>query len=126
MLCADMLVRKARGFFRRISKHTFPFVAERQVHGRGNFFVHNPEIFYLFMDSFYLALTAQETIGERFILTQQTEQKVLGLNIRAAKLAGLISGKKDYAPGLLSIFFKHRATSCTSASHCTKRGVILT
>jgi hypothetical protein len=37
----------------------------------------------------------------------------------ATKLAGLIAPKEDYAPRLLSIFFKHRCPLATSARHCT-------
>jgi hypothetical protein len=59
-----------------------------------------------------VAVAAQKTIGKGLIFTQQTQQKVLGLNVWTAKLARFIAGEKNYAPCLLRILFKHHCPSC--------------
>src|ERR1700685_449921 len=49
----------------------------------------------------------QETVGERLILAPQSQQQMLGLDVRAAVLARLVPCEKDYAPSLFCIAFKH-------------------
>ena len=53
------------------------------------------------------ALRAQKPVGQRFIFAQQAEQQMLGLDVRAAELAGLVAREKNHPAGLLCITFKH-------------------
>jgi hypothetical protein len=46
-------------------------------------------------------------MGEGFVLPQQTQQQVLGLNVRASELAGFKASKKDDAPRFISISLEH-------------------
>ncbi len=48
-----------------------------------------------------------ETVRKGLVLAQQAEQQVLGLDVRAAVLARLITREENYAPCLLRIAFKH-------------------
>ena len=49
------------------------------------------------------------------VFAQQAEQQVLGLDIRRAKLAGLVSRKEDDAPCLLRVAFEHWDLPSTQA-----------
>src|SRR5215469_16704145 len=53
-------------------------------------------------------MRAQEAVGQGLVLAQQSQQQVLGLNIRRPKLAGLIPREKDDAPGFLRVPFEHK------------------
>jgi hypothetical protein len=53
----------------------------------------------------------QETIGQGFIFTQESEKQVLSLYIRRPELAGFVACEKDDAPGFLRVAFKHNAPS---------------
>ena len=50
---------------------------------------------------------AQKAVGQRLVLAQQSEQQVLGLDIRRAELAGLVPREEDYTTCLLRIAFEH-------------------
>src|SRR5262245_21659863 len=51
---------------------------------------------------------SQEAVRERFILPQETEQKVFGLNIRTAELARLVPREEDNAACFFGVTFKHK------------------
>src|SRR6266496_6342134 len=51
----------------------------------------------------------QETVGQGFVFAEQSQQQVLGLNIRRAELAGFIPRKKDDAPCFFRITLEHIA-----------------
>ena len=53
------------------------------------------------------ACDRRKPIGQRFIFPQQTQKQMLGFDIRAAELAGLVAGEKNYPAGLFRITFKH-------------------
>jgi len=52
-------------------------------------------------------MRSQEPIRQGLILAEEPEQKVFGLDIRAAELAGLIAREEDYPPGFFCIALKH-------------------
>src|SRR5258706_13524037 len=53
-------------------------------------------------------MRAQEAIGQRLILAKQTQEQVLGFDVRASELAGLIPREKNYPACFLGVAFKHR------------------
>src|ERR1041385_2164670 len=61
-------------------------------------------------------MIAQKAIGQRLIFTQQTQQQVLRLYVRSAKLPGPISGEKNYAPCFLCIPLEHMPSPRCSQS----------
>ena len=107
VLGADVLVVQAFGLFRAIGQHALAFVAQRQIHRSGNLFANGGVAFDLLANGFHRGVRPQKTVGQRLVLAQQTQQQMLGFNIRAAELAGLVAGEKDYPPGLFRITFKH-------------------
>jgi hypothetical protein len=52
-------------------------------------------------------MRAQEAVGQSLVFAQQAQQQVLGLDIRRAKLAGLVPREEDHATRLLCIAFEH-------------------
>src|SRR5207253_1170027 len=63
--------------------------------------------FNLLADGLNRCMRAQKAVGQRLVFAQQAQQQVLRLNIRRAKLAGLISCKEDHAPGFLCVPLEH-------------------
>ena len=49
----------------------------------------------------------KKPIGQRLVLAHQAEQQMLGLDVRAAVLAGLVAREKDHSSGFFRIAFKH-------------------
>jgi hypothetical protein len=49
----------------------------------------------------------QEAIGQGFVLAHQAEQQMLGLDVRAAILAGFVSRKENNASCFFCIAFEH-------------------
>ena len=64
--------------------------------------------FDLLADRFDGGVRAQEAVRQRLVLAQQSEQQVLGLDVRAAELAGLVPGEEDHPSRLLRVSFKHK------------------
>src|SRR5690349_9438737 len=52
-------------------------------------------------------MRTQEPIRQCFVFAQQAQQKVFGLDVRRAELAGFVTSKKDYSPRLFCVAFKH-------------------
>src|SRR5690242_14583248 len=52
-------------------------------------------------------MRTQEPIRQCFVFAQQAQQKVFGLDVRRAELAGFVTSKKDYPPRLFCVAFKH-------------------
>src|SRR5271168_2317297 len=49
----------------------------------------------------------QKTVRQRLVLPQQSEQQMLGFDVRRPKLTGLIPREENHAPRLLRIAFEH-------------------
>ena len=107
MLGADVLVVQALGFFGAIGQHALALVAQRQIHRSRNLFADGGVDFDLLANGFDGGVRAQEPVRQRFVLAQQSQQQVLGFDVRTAELAGLIPREEDHSPGLLRIPFKH-------------------
>ena len=108
MLRADVLVAEPLGFFRSIGQHALALVAQRKVHRRGNFLAHCGVRFDLLANRFDCGMRPQKPVCERFILSKQAQQQVLGFDIRTSELARLVSCEKDYAARFFGITFKHK------------------
>ena len=52
----------------------------------------------LLADRLDRGMRTQEAVGQRLVFAQQSEQQVLGLDVRRTELAGLIAREKDDAP----------------------------
>src|SRR5207244_6300905 len=95
-------------FFRAVRQHALALVAQRQVDGSGNLLANRGMSFDLFTNGLHGGLRPEKAVGQRLVFPQKTQQQVLGLDIRASELAGLIA-RKEYDPsGFLRVAFKHR------------------
>ena len=81
--------------------------AQRHFHRRGNAFADGDARFDLFADGFDGAVLTQETVGERLVFPHQSEQQMLGLDVRASVLAGLVPREKYDASRFFCVSFKH-------------------
>ncbi len=107
VLGADVLVIQPLGLFRAISQHALALVAQRQIDRSGNLLADRGVPFDLLADGFHGGVRPQEAVGQRLILAQQPQQQVLGLDVRAAELAGLVPREEDYSSRFLRIALKH-------------------
>ncbi len=107
MLGADVLHAEALGFFAGHIQDALAFRAERYFDRSRNALADGDASFDLFADRFNRALLTQESIGQCFVLAHQAEQQVLGLDVRASVLAGLISCKENNASRFFCIAFEH-------------------
>src|SRR5438874_1110198 len=109
MLSSNVLVRKPLRFFSGIRENALAFIREWQVNRSRNLFADRGVTFNLLADGFHRGMRAQEAVGQRLIFAQQSQQQVLGLNVRRAKLACLVPSKKYYPSRLLCIALEHCA-----------------
>src|SRR5208283_5629663 len=106
MLCSHVLMAQALRFLRRHIQDALALRAQGHFHGRGNALANGDARFDLFANGFDGALLAQEPVGKRLVFAHQTQQEVLGLDVRATVLAGLVPGEKYDAPGFLCVSFE--------------------
>src|SRR5713226_8603983 len=109
MFGADVAMRQALGFFCRICQNALAFVAEREIHRRGDFLPNRGVPLNLLTNGFDRSVRAQESISKGFVFAQKTQKQVLSLNIGRPELAGFVAREEDDAPGFLRITFKHNA-----------------
>src|SRR6266700_7089648 len=107
MLGADVLVAEPLRFFRRHVKDALALRAERHFDGGRDALSDGDAGFDLLAYRFDRALLPQETVGQGFVLAHQAEQQMLGLDVRAAILAGFVPGEKYDASRFLCITFEH-------------------
>ena len=107
VLGADVLVVQPLRFFGAVGQHALALMAQGQIHRRGNLFADGGVAFDLLADGFHGGVRAQKTVGQRLVLPQQAQQQVLGFDIRAAELAGLVSREENDPSRFLGIPFKH-------------------
>src|SRR5882724_1835252 len=91
MLGANMLDAETFGFFAGHIEDSLALRAERHFDRGRNTFADGDASFDLFADRFNRALLPQEAIGQCFVLAHQTEQQMLGLDVRTSVLTGFIS-----------------------------------
>ena len=113
MLGPDVLVVQPFGFLGAIRQHALALMAQRQVDGSRNLFPQRGVRLDLLADGFHRRAGAQEAVGERLVFAQQAQQQMLGLDARAAELAGLVAGEEDHSPGFFGITFKHSSCPCS-------------
>ena len=120
MLRADVLVIQPFSFFRAVRQHTFALVAQWQIHRSRNFFASRSMSFDLLPDRIHGRMRTQKAIGQLLIFPQQPEQKMLRLDVRAAKLARLVPREKYDSPGFFRVSLKHlNLLPGISVHHCT-------
>ncbi len=107
MFGADVLDTETLSFFAGHVKNSLALRAERHFDRCRNSFADGDASFDFFADRFNRALLTQEAIGQCFVLAHQAEQQVLGLDVRASVLAGLISCKENNASRFFCIPFEH-------------------
>ncbi len=103
----DVLHAQALGLFGGEIQDALAFLAQRHFHGRGDALANGDARFDLFADGLDRSVRAQKSIGQRLVLAHQAEQQMLGLDVRAAVLAGLVPRKEYYATRFFRIAFKH-------------------
>src|SRR3974390_1243624 len=107
MLGADVLVAEAFRFFRSAVQNALAFGAERHLDGRGDALANGDAGLDLFPNGLDGTLLAEEAVCQSFVLAHQAKQKVLGLDVRTAVLAGLIPRKENDTTRFFRISFKH-------------------
>ncbi len=107
MFGAYVLMAQPLGLFGSEVQDALALLAQRHFDGRGDALANGDARFDLLADGLDRAVRAQESIRESLILAHQAEQQMLGLDVRASVLAGLVASEKDDATGLFRIAFKH-------------------
>ena len=107
MLGPDVLVPEPLGLFGGEIQDALALLAQRHFHGRGDALANGDARLDLLANRLDRAVRPQKAVGQRFVLAHQAEQQMLGLDVRAAVLAGLVPSEEDHAPGLFRIAFKH-------------------
>src|SRR5713226_2008086 len=83
-------------------------MAQRKVYRCRNFLANGGVPFDLLPNGIDSGVRSKEAIGQRLVLAEQTEQQMLGFNVRAAELAGFVPREKYYPACFLRVAFKHR------------------
>src|SRR5579859_893250 len=110
MFGPNVFVGQAFGLFGGIGQYPLAFLAEREFDGSRHLFPNGDVAFHLLSNRFNGSVRTQETVGQGLIFAQQAEQQVLGFDIRASELAGLISGEEDDTPGFFSVSLEHSSS----------------
>src|SRR5260370_13040617 len=108
MLGVDVLVIELFGFLGAISEYAFALVTQRHIHRRRYLFADRGVSLDLRPNGIHSSLRPEESIRQRFIFPQNTQQQMFGFDVRTAKLAGLVPSEKNCLTRLLGIAFKHR------------------
>jgi hypothetical protein len=117
MLGADVLVIQPFGFFRTVRQDTLAFVAQRQIHRSGNFLTGRGVAFDLLTNGIHGGMRTQEAVGQLLIFPQQSQQQMFRFDVRATKLAGLVSREEDDSPGFFRVSLKHLGCSLVLLVH---------
>src|SRR5277367_3414077 len=121
MFRTHVFVAQALCFLGREIQYALALLAQRNFHRSRDAFTHGDARLDFLADGFDRAMRAQETVGERLILAQKSQQQMLRLDVRAAVLARFVPCEKDYAPSLFCIAFKHGSPT-VSWSRCPSTG----
>src|SRR5271156_1099604 len=121
MFRTHVFVPEAFRFLGREIQYALALLAQRNLHRSRNALTHGDARFDFLADGFDRAMRAQETVGERLVLAQQSQQQVLRLDVRAAILARFVPCEKDYAPSFFCIAFKNGSPT-VSWSRCPSTG----
>ena len=108
MVGADVLVIEPFGFLGAIGEYACALLTQRHIHRRRYVFANRGASLDLPPNGIHSSVRPEESIRQRFIFPQKTQQQVFGFDVRTAKLAGLVPSEKDYPTCLLGITFKHR------------------
>src|SRR6202790_5039829 len=107
VLGAHVLDAEALRFFSGHVEDALAFRTERHFDGGRNALAYGDASLDFFADGFNRSLLPQEAIGQGFVLAHQAEQQMLGLDVRAAILAGFVSRKENNASCFFCIAFEH-------------------
>ena len=72
MLSPNVLMAEPLGLFRGIGQNAFALIGKRQVDGGRDLFTDSGVLLNLLADAFNRSMGAEEAIGERFVLAQET------------------------------------------------------
>src|SRR5271165_7675477 len=97
MLGPNVFVIQPLRLFRAIGKDPLAFVAQRQVDGSRDLFTDRGVGFDLLPDGLNCGVGAEKPVRQSLILAEKPEEQVFSLDVRAAELAGLITGKENYS-----------------------------
>jgi hypothetical protein len=107
MLGADVFVVQTFCFFSTVSQNALALMAQGEVDRSGNLLPNRRVAFNLFSDGINRGMRPEKPVSKLLIFPEQTEKKVLCLDVRAAKLAGFVPGEEYYTPRLFRISLKH-------------------
>ena len=117
VLGSDVLHAEPFSLFAGHIQDALALRAQRHFHGGGNALTNGDARFDLFADGLDGSLLPQETICQRFVLAHQAQQKMLGLDVRAAVLAGFVPRKENYSTRFFGITFEHVSSLLPRGSH---------
>jgi hypothetical protein len=107
VLGPDVLVAQPLGLFRRERQNPLALVTQGQIDARGDLLPDRRLRLDLFANRFDVGLAAEKPVSQRLVFPQQAQQQMLRLNVRAAKLAGLVPREEDDPAGLFGVAFEH-------------------
>src|SRR5581483_7565895 len=93
--------------FCRVSQNPLPFIRKRQVYTGRDLFADLGMLRNLLPDRFHRSMRAQNAVGERLVLTQQSQKQMLRFDKGLTKLAGLIAREEDHTTGLFCVSLEH-------------------
>ena len=82
VLGANVLMGETFRLFRGIGEHALTLIAQRQIDGGRYLLANGGVAFDLFPNGFDRRMLPEEPIGERLVFAKESEQQVLGLNVR--------------------------------------------
>ena len=107
MFSTYVLVPQAFGFFGGAVQDSLAFRAQWHFDGGGNPLADRDARFNFFPDRLDRTLLAQKPVGQRLVFAHQSEQQMLGLDVRTPILAGLVPGKENHASRFFCVSFEH-------------------
>jgi hypothetical protein len=107
MLGPYMFVIEAFGLFSTVRKNTFALVAQGKVDRRRNFLPNRRVPFNLLSNGIDGRVGPKKPVCQLFVLTQESKQEMLGLDVRTAELTRLVPGEEYDAPRFFRITFEH-------------------
>src|ERR1035441_8269027 len=107
MLGSNVLVRKALSLLGSVSQNPIALVAQREIDRGRELLPDRGVSLNLLADELDRGMRTQETVDDRCVFAQKSQQQVLRLYVRRTELTGLVARKEDDASCFLRVVFEH-------------------
>src|SRR5579862_5035827 len=97
MFGPDVLMIQALSFFGPICQDALALVTQGQIHRRGNLFPDGSMSLDLLPDGLHSRMRPQKPVRQRLVFPQETQQQMLGFDVRAAELASFVPRKENHS-----------------------------